>query len=198
MFVSSEPENYNGSMIRPFQKSIRVYADTSVFGGVFDQEFKVPSKLFFDAAFNGKSAIVGKALKEGINPNLKDPNGRTALMLAAFNGHQQVAKLLIEAGAQDSADNNGRTALMFASTGPYPGTVKLLLQSGSKVNRIDGHEGWTALMFAASEGQIDVVKLLIKHGAKITIKDTDGDTAESFARQRGHLAVANLLATLKK
>ncbi len=29
-------------------KSIRVYADTSVFGGVFDDEFAPPSRTFFD------------------------------------------------------------------------------------------------------------------------------------------------------
>lgn len=32
---------------------IRVYADTSVFGGVFDQEFSKASKLFFEQVKNG-------------------------------------------------------------------------------------------------------------------------------------------------
>ena len=31
------------------QEKIRIYADTSVFGGVFDEEFKVPSMAFFHA-----------------------------------------------------------------------------------------------------------------------------------------------------
>jgi len=30
-------------------KSTRIYADTSVFGGMFDQEFETASKLFFNA-----------------------------------------------------------------------------------------------------------------------------------------------------
>ena len=33
------------SMIK--QEAIRIYADTSVFGGVFDAEFEEPSKAFF-------------------------------------------------------------------------------------------------------------------------------------------------------
>jgi hypothetical protein len=28
---------------------IRVYADTSVFGGLFDEEFKAPTQTFFDS-----------------------------------------------------------------------------------------------------------------------------------------------------
>ncbi len=31
------------------RRTISVYADTSVFGGVFDDEFKEPSKAFIDA-----------------------------------------------------------------------------------------------------------------------------------------------------
>lgn len=36
----------------------RVYADTSVFGGVFDEEFSRPSKLFFDLVRRGKFELV--------------------------------------------------------------------------------------------------------------------------------------------
>ena len=35
------------SMAKP--RTIRVYADTSVFGGVFDAEFEEPSRAFFNA-----------------------------------------------------------------------------------------------------------------------------------------------------
>ena len=46
---------------------------------------------------------------------------------------------------------------------------------------------------AAAEGQADVVKLLLKHKADITLKDVDGDTAESFAAKNGHTAVVKIL-----
>ena len=36
----------------------RVYADTSVFGGVFDEEFSRPSRLFFDLVHQGKFDLV--------------------------------------------------------------------------------------------------------------------------------------------
>jgi len=49
-------------MIRPFQKYIRVYADTSVFGGVFDKEFEVPSKLFFDSVKKSRFSLITSEL----------------------------------------------------------------------------------------------------------------------------------------
>jgi predicted nucleic acid-binding protein len=41
---------------------IRVYADTSVFGGVFDEEFKVPTRKFFDQVKSGEFALVTSAI----------------------------------------------------------------------------------------------------------------------------------------
>jgi predicted nucleic acid-binding protein len=48
----------------------RVYADTSVFGGVFDEEFDVASKAFFDAVERGiftliTSELVHKEIQAG-------------------------------------------------------------------------------------------------------------------------------------
>lgn len=39
-------------------QTIRIYADTSVFGGVFDEEFKIPSKAFFDAIKEERFVLV--------------------------------------------------------------------------------------------------------------------------------------------
>ena len=41
---------------------IRVYADTSVFGGIFDEEFKVPTRKFFDQVKSGGFALVTSAI----------------------------------------------------------------------------------------------------------------------------------------
>ena len=46
----------------PFERTIRVYADTSVFGGVFDEEFERPSKAFFKAVRMAKFALVTSEL----------------------------------------------------------------------------------------------------------------------------------------
>lgn len=43
-------------------KEIRVYADTSVFGGVYDIEFDTPSQTFFDQVRNGRFSLVISAI----------------------------------------------------------------------------------------------------------------------------------------
>jgi hypothetical protein len=43
---------------------VRVYADTSVYGGVFDKEFVRPSRLFFDRVDEGRFRLVVSALVE--------------------------------------------------------------------------------------------------------------------------------------
>ena len=49
--------------------TIRVYADTSVFGGVFDDEFEAPSRTFFDQVRGGRFQLVTSALvQEEIDP----------------------------------------------------------------------------------------------------------------------------------
>ena len=46
------------------RRPIRVYADTSVFGGVFDKEFMNPSRMFFDQVKSGKFRLVTSAVVE--------------------------------------------------------------------------------------------------------------------------------------
>ena len=68
-----------------------------------------------------------------------------------------------------------------------------VLGAAGDVNVQGELEGFTALMTAAAEGQLKIVRLLLLHGADSSVKDKDGDTAESFALQKGHSAVVELL-----
>ena len=148
-----------------------------------------------EAALYGKAETIGKALAQGYKPNARDPENRTVLMYAAFNGQTPIVKMLIEAGADVNAqDKVGTSALMFAASAPgATETVQLLLDSGAKINMVDNNEHFSALMWAAAEGQPENVKLLLKHKADVSLQDIDGDTAESFAAKAGHTAVVKIL-----
>ena len=152
-------------------------------------------QALMESAFNGDPEGVKRLLADGANVNATGMELRTALMGASFNGHTGVVKLLLENGAVlDARDSSGRTALLYASSGPYPEAVEYLLNQGAEIDLQGTEEGFTALMMAAAEGQMEVVQLLLAKGAKADTRDKDGDTAETFARQSGHSAVAELLA----
>ena len=152
----------------------------------------------FNAALDGKLEIVESYIENGFDVNQPNQDKRSLLMLASFNGHTPICQYLINAGAHvEARDFNGRTALMFASTGPFAETVSLLLKNEANPNSVDHNEQFSPLMHAAAEGHIDVVKVLLNNGANKTLKDIDGDTAESFARQNQHFAVADYIKEYK-
>ncbi len=148
----------------------------------------------FNAALDGDIETVKQFIENGFDVNEPNQDEQSLLMLAGFNGHTALCEYLIKSGAHiEARENNGRTALMFASTGPFPETVRLLLKNNANPNSIDRLEHFTPLMHAAAEGHFEVVKILLDHGADSSLKDVDGDTAESFADQKGHSKVAKLL-----
>ena len=150
---------------------------------------------FRDAALYGKIETVRQAIEAGVDVNSIDEQQRSALLLASFNGHTSVVKLLLDQDALlGHRDAMGRTALMFAATGANAETVELLLDEGAEINAVDTGEGFTALMHAAAEGQVEVVQILLKNKADPAIRDVDGDTARDFATQNGHSEVKELLS----
>ncbi len=145
-------------------------------------------------AHDGNLEGVAAAVASGLAAGAADREGRTALMLAAFNGHSDSVSFLLDKGAEiDHADSIGRTALLYAASGPFPETVKLLIARGADVKTRDKQEGWTALMFASGEGHAETVKILLEAGADKMLKDVDGDFAIDHARSKNHAAVVKLL-----
>ena len=131
-----------------------------------------------------------EALKKAINTdstrvNQKDEKGFTPLILAAYYDQQEVAQVLIGAGAViDDKDASGNTALMGACFKGYKSTVELLLKNGAEVNT-QNHNGATALTFACSFNQEAIAKLLLQYGADKDLKDKRGNTAFDQARMQG-------------
>ncbi len=149
---------------------------------------------FREAAMQGNLAQVQQLFAAGCELNSIGPEGRTALQLASFDGHEETVSWLIAQSAEiDHRDDFGRTALMYAATGENGTTVSVLLAAGAEVDAVDEEEQFTALMYAAAEGQLAVVKILLKAGADPARLDIDGESSLDFARANGHTAVVQEL-----
>jgi len=128
--------------------------------------------------------------------NIATKGNMTALMGAAYNGHYEIVKLLLEAGANvnvmDSDDDGGFTALMLATVQGKFAVVKTLLQNGANPN-IQRKNGMTALMGAVEEGYVAIAQILLDNGADPTAKDNDGTTALELATSTNQKIMIKLL-----
>ena len=85
-----------------------------------------------DAAHTGNIEAVKKHLASGADLNAKDSEGGTPLHHAAWNGHKEVAELLIEKAADVNALGDNGTPLDWAIFRKHPEIVELLRKHGGK------------------------------------------------------------------
>ena len=160
-----------------------------------NMSFRISDEDFRIAAYEGKIGTVRHAIESGCDVNAKGPQkALTALHMAAYNGHSEIVKLLIQHGATiDCRDAEGKTPLIHACTDAFPETVEILLDAGADVNAKESTEGFTPLMMGAGIGHADVVRVLLQHNADKTIRDDDGDTASDHAGNSGHAEIVKML-----
>ncbi len=102
----------------------------------------------------------------GIQINIQDNNGETALCWAAIRGFSNIVKffLLRHRDIQVNKPNNrGATPLMLAAYEGHFDMIKLLLTYPDIQANLQDDVGSTALIYAVSGGRSDIVKLLLEH-----------------------------------
>ncbi|RLN82851.1 hypothetical protein BBJ28_00019344 [Nothophytophthora sp. Chile5] len=150
------------------------------------------SSCFDEAARAGEIEKVKELVNRGENVNAKS-NGGTAVMLASQNGHLEVVKYLVDAGADiEAVYDEGETALMQAAGKGHLDVVQYLVDAGAD-KEAKSTNGWTALIWSARRGHLDVVKYLVDSGADKGAKSTYGSTALMLTAGDGHLDVVRYL-----
>lgn len=125
-------------------------------------------------------------------------DGFTLLGLAAYFGHPDVVRLLIENGADPNviANNPMRVAPLHSACAASSYEIaELLIKAGANVNAKQ-MRGVTPLHSAAHNGQTKLAGLLIERGADVQAETDDGKTPLVMAEEKGHQEIAALLRKL--
>ena len=148
---------------------------------------------FVRAAAEGDSTLVEAYLRSGMDRNVPDPRGYTALMAAAVAGKTAVLKTLLDENAKpDLRDKEGDSALTLAAEAGQAGSVRALIEGNADV-RVRDHKNRPALLKAVSGGFDPVVDVLLSTSRDALARDGQLDAALSVAALLGNARVTGLL-----
>lgn len=157
--------------------------------------------------------LVRFLIQYGANVNIRSHfRGVRPLNVAVENGKYDIARLLVEKGANVNSQNesmytpmhyaisygrNASTTLNFArfllDRGANPNTKIYPEASLFGYDRSRYTRGWTPLHTAAANGETDIVRLLLERGARPNAMDAQGMTPLHWAVKRGHSTVVKEL-----
>ena len=179
------------------------------------------------AKYYGQDAVVQALLETGLQPDLFEAaalgltdrvrelldqnagrvndfssDGFTPLQLAAYFGHAQTARLLLERGADVSpvSRNPMQVTAIHAcvASGNAASRVEIaraLVEKGADINA-KHPGGYTPLHAAAQNGDLELARLLLDRDAIPSAVTDKGETPLSLAEEKGHSDVATLLRTV--
>lgn len=122
--------------------------------------------------------------------NTSDP---IMLYLAADQGHSEVVRVLVAAGADvdKTTPFEEETPLVAATKNRHLQTVLVLIASGADVNK--NNAGLTPFYFAANNGHLKIVQALVAAGAEVLQHKRPGSPPLLIAAQHDLLEFFSLL-----
>ena len=152
-------------------------------------------ELYLSSAENGDIKTLNYLLENGINKDVINKHGETALHLAAGNGHINIMKQLIKIGLnKDATNNEDWTPLELAVYTGQTYSVEFLLNAGARMDTNDNQtfcgRRYTLLHMASYFGYTDIAMLLIKAGLDVNGGDFYAiglqGTPVNYAARNGH------------
>ena len=174
--------------------------------------------LFVTAVTSGDVKMAEFFIKNGVNLELKGPDGKTALLHAISLKNTQLVGMLVSAGADLKAEDlNKKDALMYAAEANNAELLNKLLKMGFDEKK-HSKAGKTALDYAidaraqetfrilskkntlpmdfinaVEKGDAKAVKTLISDGADVRTTDKNGKAAIVIAVEKGYAGVLKIL-----
>ena len=146
------------------------------------------------AAADSQNGVIQTLLAAGAKPNMRDSDGHTALVHAAWMGCLGMVKILLQNGANPNEENQlGNTPLhVCALLTEGKEVAKQLIDVGADVNA-KNFIGLTPLHHAVQSNLIDMVKFLKENGADENIVADSEYTPLSLARKKGYMDIVNIM-----
>jgi ankyrin repeat protein len=150
------------------------------------------SQKIFNYAEKGNLLEIKNLIDNGVDINLQNNEGVTALILASTNGNKEIVRYLIDSGANlDIQTKEGITALMCTKN-EHKEVMRYLIDSGANLD-IQSKGGVTVLMWASKKEHKELVRYLIDSGANLDIQTKEGITALMFTSKNEHKEVVRYL-----
>jgi ankyrin repeat protein len=129
-----------------------------------------------NAVTRGHMEIIKLLLKKGADVAPKNRYDFNAFTSAVAAGKQDIAGLLLDAGAKPDDGSPGLTPLQFAASAGNVEMIRFLVKRGANVNYGVKSGGQTALLSAIYGAHPEAVQALIELKADVNAKTKDGDT----------------------
>ncbi|MFD2701656.1 ankyrin repeat domain-containing protein [Paenibacillus shunpengii] len=127
------------------------------------EDDQVNSTDFINAAELGDTDKVLTMLEQGIDINVTDERGRTAILAATYGNKPDTVEALIQKGADlNLRDQRSDNPLLYAGAEGRPEIVKLMVEAGADTT-LTNRFGGTALIPAADRGHVQIVEYLLEH-----------------------------------
>lgn len=148
------------------------------------------------AAEKGQESKLVKLIEEEAEIDLGDDMEKTALHYAATNGHFNVARILLEHGADANAqDENGSTPLLLLRRN-HETLISLLIKFGADINACN-FEGKSICHIAAEKHSIEFMQTIIANKCNLNLADKKGITPIIAAAKAKNYQLVEFLLSLK-
>lgn len=148
---------------------VTVFSARTVWGGEIHQAVQAGDAARVTELLQGDRTLAS-------TPDPDDQFRSLPLHFAANAGHLEVARLLLDAGAEvDGGDSDGSTPLDCAALRRHRDLVDLFLTRGADPNRRDNNRAYP-LSFAATGGDSAIVMRILEAGADLEHSSPDGTT----------------------
>jgi len=158
-------------------------------------------RLLFDAIYNEDKELVDLLLYYGADANKANSYGETPIMIAEYYGYNDIARTLMNYGAESQAymvesfelgdlefvkklveegkineKINNRTPVYLATYYYQPELIEYLVENGADLNILSGENDDPPIFNIIDVGDIEILDYLITSGAEVNIYNMNGIT----------------------